>query len=264
MRSQIRDDAQLIEIWLQNYARNTARSYIIDVAEFIDYIATELRDVQTEAIREYMATVKVPSDVVRRRKLVAIKSLYRFGMELGYLQSDPAAIVRNVRPAPDHNPKALTENDILALLRAANDDREFIILGFAYYTALSSNEMIALTWGDLRASEVHVTVAPHRRVIAIPPHFLQRITRYGNSVNDRSVNQPIFPSRIRGGFLTARQIGRIIDCVGDRAGITDVNISMIRNAHAQHALAHGVSLEDVQMTMRHRTTRTTVRHQKHE
>lgn len=259
----ITSDRSLINLWIQRYAPNTARSYIRDISLFYDRIGRKLDDITTEQITRYIEDIEVPSEAVRRRILHAIKSLYRFGMKINYLNADSAAAVHHVVREPTADvPKALSERDVTAILRAA-DGREYVILALAYYAALSSLELAALTWDDLlpKQKKLRVTAEPFPRIVPIADHLWARLIEYRDSMD--FLTEPMFPSRFGGGcnFLSARQIARIIHVAGERVGV-DASTSKLRNSHAQHALARGASLKDVQLIMRHNTSRTTVRHQR--
>lgn len=258
MRSKIENDAQLIEAWLKNYKRDTARSYRPDILKFAEYIDGDLKSVETEDVSYYIKHAHCASDAVRRRKLLAIKSMYRFGIDEGYFKADPAATLRNVIREPDRPPPATySEAEIQALLRAAKHDREYLMIGLAYYVALSSHEIAALTWADLLPTKnIRITIEPYQRVVPVPHRFWKHLMDYPEVKHG-----PIFPSRNGGGFVSARQVNRTVQEIGDRAGIENANISTIRNSHAQHAFAHGARIQDVQLMMRHRTPRTTVHHQ---
>jgi integrase len=121
-------------------------------------------------------------------------------------------------------------------------------------------EIASLTWDDMLPDRrITVRVDPFPRIVPIAAPLWDRLTHYRQS--KVFYTDPLFPSRIGGGnFMSARQIARIVQDIGKRAGI-DANVNKLRNSHAQHALARGASLEDVQAIMRHTTARTTVRHQ---
>ena len=257
----IATDHDLINEWIKGYAPNTARSYIRDIVFFYENVRRKLAAISSKDIDRYITELDVVSEAVRRRKLHAIKSLFRYGAEIGYLKSDPALAVRHIAREPEAAPPhALSEANVTDMLRNANE-RDYLIIGLAYYAALSSLEIAGLRWYDMmpKQKSLRITVPPHERYVPIADHLWKRLNQYRMSLD--FVPAPMFASRLGGGdyFLSARQIGRIVHDVGARIGI-NANTSMLRNSHAQHALARGAALEAVQVIMRHRTTRTTVRH----
>lgn len=250
---------ELIHRWLATYKAGTVRSYKHVIWDFIAHFdETSLRTVQTDDIQRYFNSVDVPSKFLSRRRLTVLRSFYQFGVGQGYFTTNPAASLHNEREVDRLPPKTISENDILKMLRATEDDREFIILGLIYYAALSTIEIAALTWDDLLPSQnLRITLAPYQRTVPIPLSLWNRIINFSNI---QTPDDPVFPSRVGGG-LTARQLNRIVRAISERSGI-DANPNTIRNSHAQHALTRGARLQDVQKIMRHRTIRTTVRHQK--
>ena len=77
-------------------------------------------------------------------------------------------------------------------------------------------------------------------------------------LGDAGANDPVFPSRKRGGRLTERAVHAMVKRAAAAAGITRaVSPHWLRHAHGSHAIDRGASLPEVQATLGHGNISTT-------
>jgi integrase/recombinase XerD len=74
-------------------------------------------------------------------------------------------------------------------------------------------------------------------------------------------DEPVFPSRTRGGFLTPTQVRRLVYRAARDAGLeARPSPHWLRHAHATHALERGAPIHLVQATLGHASVATTGRY----
>lgn len=252
-----RSEGKIIQSWLDKFCPNTARGYQIDILDFFIHARVPVREVETTHIRAYVGLIMVTKTAATQRRIVtAIRSLFHYANEEGYRDDDPAATLRNSRPEPPRQPLSLSEDKMLYLLQTTHTDREYVILALAYYAALRGAEMVALLWGDVLNNRLRVREPPAPRVITLPQHLVDRLAALRG---DSGLHEPLLSS-YSGQPMTVRSLDRIVKALAERAGIDVGGLHVLRNTHAQHALARGASVVDVQVALGHRTPRSTIRH----
>ncbi len=92
-------DDQLVEAWLTGYARNTRRAYRRDIDLLMPWLygrgLNALDDAEVAAYGGILANLGVGAATARRR-VMSLKSLLRFGREVGYIET----------PLTPHGPRA--------------------------------------------------------------------------------------------------------------------------------------------------------------
>src|SRR4051812_34732973 len=127
-------DIEMVTAWRRRFSEKTAHDYRTDILEFFSHVRKPIDVVRTTDIRAYVGKITdSQAPAVQRRSVAAIKSLFHYLNEIGYLDNDPAATVRNLCPEPPREPVALSEQTIMQLLENALNDRDYIIIALAYY-----------------------------------------------------------------------------------------------------------------------------------
>src|SRR5579875_2568393 len=140
-------------------ARNTLQAYRRDLRGYERFLAengTDPEHATPAAVEGYLAAMaaagRAPS--TRARALAAIRGMHRFRLEEGAGGGDPTADVLAPRPGL-RLPKALAEDEVLALLQAVPDDdavsrRDRAIVELLYGTGMRVSELVGLGLGDLQ------------------------------------------------------------------------------------------------------------------
>jgi len=115
------DDAQLVRGWLQGMSENTEKAYLHEAAAFAAFLgrpllAAEVADLQGYAYRLQGGGLSLASQY---RALSALKSLYRFAVDLGALDRDPARALRLPKPRDGLAARILTVDEVRRLVAAA-------------------------------------------------------------------------------------------------------------------------------------------------
>ena len=92
-------DDELVAAWLAHYPRNTARAYRRDIELFIpELYGRTLRDIDDAEAAAYGAIMisRGVGAATARRRVMSLKSLLRFGREVGYIEARPTPQGRDV------------------------------------------------------------------------------------------------------------------------------------------------------------------------
>lgn len=197
------------------------------------------------------------SPASQRRKLSAVKSILSFAQKLNYLYLNPGAAVELPEVAPLSAERILTEGEVLALLRAARNRNDHLLLVLLYYGGLRVSEALSLRWRQVREQpdgSVVITVmgkGRRQRAVWLPAHL-------GDLFERRGDDDDVIPGRHAGRPLSRAQAFRIVRAAAERAGIKrKVSPHWLRHAHASHALARGATVAEVRDTLGHSSVRIT-------
>ncbi len=140
----------------------TLEAYRRDLSDFARWAADRqvlVVDATAPDVHAYLAAQARDGAAAstRKRRAVAVRSLYRFLAAEGVIDQDPASDAEVPR-VPSGLPKALGESEIERLLAAVVGDdpralRDRAILEVLYGGGLRISELVALSLGDLDLSE---------------------------------------------------------------------------------------------------------------
>ncbi|MBP1623630.1 MAG: tyrosine recombinase XerD subunit [Acidobacteria bacterium] len=274
----------------KNASPHTLRNYAADLGQFLEYLtrtpegeprpAPELEQIDNLTIREFLGVLhqkhNKKSSIARR--LATVRSFMKFLTVRGALQSNPAKIVAS--PKPDSRlPDFMTLDAVTALMEApdASTDagkRDRAILELLYGAGLRAGELVGLNLGDLSVGEGFARVVGKGRKERIVPFGTRaaeavesylRIrgirTKTGKSpqaARDRASAKEAVFLNFRGGRLTARSVGNIVDHhVGQLAQRLKVHPHTLRHTFATHMLNAGADLRAIQELLGHESLSTT-------
>jgi len=163
-------------------------------------------------------------------------------------------------PKPKRNkkiPEILTKEEIRKMLEVTSNIKHKLILKVLYGCGLRVGEIINLQKKDINFEEglVHVKLAKGKkdRFVKIPEKLEEELENYCKINND----EIIFPSN-RGGKLTKKTIGKIVENAAAKAGIKkEVYPHLLRHSFATHLLESGVDLRIIQKLLGHSDIKTT-------
>lgn len=246
----------------RNFSAQTLRAYQNDLYQYLSFLVGEgcsdLESVTRLLLRSFLAYLKKQnySKTTIARKLVAIRSLYKFLCREGILKSNPAENIR--APKLDKNLPGFmsvkqTETLIdLPVLNTVSGIRDRAILETLYSTGMRVSELVGTDIDDIDFSNEVVKVKGKGRKERLQPignHALDAIRSY---LDKRDFdNKALFLNR-RGGRLTERSVARMLEKYVKMAGMS-LNISphTFRHSFATHLLDSGADLRSVQELLGH-------------
>jgi integrase/recombinase XerD len=265
-------DGRLVELWLFGKSPKTIDAYLADYRKLTLFLgAKPLRAVTLSDLQEFAEDVSVLGDAYQARILAAVKSLFSFGHQTGYLPFDVGRAVK-IPPRRDAlSERILSADEVVDLISAAKKGRDRTLLRSLYIGGLRVEEAVSLTAGDLVAREEagggQVTLfgkGRKTRRVLLPAGLFAELSAL--ALPDPEA--PLFRSRKRapGGGprpITARQAERIVKQAAREAGLknaSSVSPHWLRHAHASHAMDRGAKIHLVRETLGHASVATTGRY----
>jgi len=261
----------------KNYSENTMAAYLRDLQQFTDFLweryeIDDIRQVAESAVEEFLSVLEnskyTPTSIVR--KIAAVRSVYRFMVEKGYILENPA----NTLSLPSVKRKqglALNEDEISRLLTLWQDNdsstkqRDKLMFELMYFTGIKVGHLVDM---DLPDVDVHTSVirygAKKERQIALPLATTKNISRYMDVIRPKLINGngnnkevALFVNQ-RGSRVTRQWVWHSLRTYAREAGIdTPISPQIMRYTRAMHLLKNGGSLEDVQVMLNHAKKITT-------
>lgn len=260
--AQADDDGHMLRLWLaRSSSPNTRRSYEREARRFLAHVGRPLAAVRMGDLQDYIAG-RPGSSATVALAAAALKSLFAFAHEVGYLRFNIGAAVKVPPVKNTLAERIMPEGDALLMIRQEPVLRNRVLLTVLYGGGLRISEVCSLRWRDLapRDEAGQATVygkGGKTRVVLLSAatwKVLQAL-REGAPADD-----PVFRSR-KGGALDPSAAHRIVKAAAARAGLpADISAHWLRHAHASHALDRGAPIHLVQATLGHASIATTGRY----
>src|SRR4051794_15957611 len=288
-------DAKLTNLFLdmlaaeQGAGPNTLDAYRSDLSDFCGFLAPtgqSFADVQTEALRHYLADLDAlgfkSSSVARR--LSAMRHLFRFLLNERIRSDDPAAILSGPKRGRGL-PKVLSIAEVDRLLTCAKGLtaapkatasqrvralRLYCLLEVLYATGLRVSELVALPRSAARRDARMIVIrgkGEKERLVPLNETSRQAMADYlaatealkPDSKKHEGSSKWLFPSFGESGHLTRQHFARDLKELAASAGLAPRLVSphVLRHAFASHLLHNGADLRIVQTLLGHTDISTT-------
>jgi integrase/recombinase XerC len=265
---------------------NTVRIYLSDLVPFRDYLSREglsLTDMDRQLLRGYLAwlaTVAQPgvkshpgphgyARVSIVRKLVALRSFYRFLVQEGLFKSSPIPLGRSFQiKVQKPLPTFLGQREVVRLMGAPDDTtplgmRDRAILEVLYSCGVRLAEIQGMDVTALNFSRREILVrgkgSKERLVLFGQPteSALRRYLQEGRPQLTISPNEALFLNRY-GQRLSRRSIEKLVRRYAARAGVrSGVHPHTLRHTFASHLMEGGADLRVIQELLGHTSPATT-------
>jgi integrase/recombinase XerD len=266
-------DAFVDQLWLEEgLARNTLESYRRDLAQLAVWLEkrnTSLLAAGQGDLEGYLA-FKSPHSKPRSigRLIASLRRFYRYWLREGKISIDPTLQLDSPK-LPRSLPKSLTEEDVIALLKAPDETqplglRDRAMLETLYATGLRVSELV-----NLRVSEVSLGDGVVRatgkgsktRLVPLGEEAIDWIQRYMKEARPQILHSQLDDSLFvtqRGSAMTRQAFWYLIKRYALIGGIRKpLSPHTLRHAFATHLLNHGADLRVVQMLLGHSDISTT-------
>jgi integrase/recombinase XerC len=265
----------LTDLRRTNASAHSIRAYAADLKQFLEYLSPpDLAPPAPPAIdvfilREWLAGLYRDklSAVTIRRKLAAVRGLFRFLLYEGTIPVNVARLIRTPK-APKTLPSVMTAEQTNALIDGVASDqlerphpaRDRAIFELLYGCGLRISEAAGLSLEDIDRSEGWVRVrgkGRKERQVPMPHKAAEALERY---LCERPVmrdERAVFLNH-RNGRLTDRGIRGMVKLYATLlAGDPSVHPHSLRHAYATHLLADGADLRSIQELLGHARLSTT-------
>ncbi|MGL5938786.1 MAG: tyrosine-type recombinase/integrase [Waterburya sp.] len=263
-------ERSLVYIWLGDKSRTTQVSYSSIVTGFRAFINKPLAQVQIEDLQLWHRRLELtdsPSTVAN--KIRAIKSLFSYGVKVGYLEINVGSYIKCPRVKEKLAQRILSEADCLKLIEATKNEgdrpnmlyaeRNRALLCLMYGCGLRVSEVCSLTWGDLQPTDnggkcTVLGKGGKTRVVLIPARVWELLMRLPKLI------EAVFVSRT-GKPLERTMVFRIVKDCAKRSGVSEkASCHWLRHSHASHAINAGCNLRLLQQSLGHSKLETTERY----
>ena len=268
-------DRYLQELVRGGKSSHTVDAYSADLREFLHYLSPPETEppapgaIDLLILREWLAALygHQLSAVTIRRKLAAVRGLFRFLLREGLLAVNVARLVRTPK-APKKLPEVMSPDQMGALIEGVSDNqlerphpvRDRAILELLYGCGVRVSELAGLNLLDLDRPERWLLVrgkGRKERQVPLPGKAAEALERY---LAERPVvrDQPAVFLNHRGGRLTDRGIRGIVKLYATLiSGDPSIHPHSFRHAYATHLLSDGADLRAIQELLGHASLSTT-------
>ena len=245
-------DEKVISMWLHGKSTTTIQTYLGVVKQFQAFVGKPLKQLTLEDLQLWQSSLSHYSTASIKNKTNIIKSLLSFAHKCGYSQLNPGAALPSPVPKQTLNERILTQQDAIALINGAANQRDRLILSLMFVCGLRVSELISLTCNDLKPNgdggQLNVFGKGSKtRTVLIPADLFQQLNLLPKS--DKS--NTIFVSRT-GRKLTRNAIHYRIKKAAENAGLSDkISSHWLRHSHATCAIESGCDLHLLQQSLGH-------------
>ena len=258
----------------RRFSENTVSAYGRDVDCFLTWLRPEglanIGKIAPEDIRSYLLHLKKSKLSARSiaRNLAAIKSLFRFLMNEGHVETDPLEDMESPR-LEKKLPVYLTIEEVDRLLAQPDANallgvRDAAMLELLYATGMRVSELISLKTNQMNLEGGYIITlgkGSKERIIPVGETAKEKVIRYlseGRPLLLKGKNVPeLFVSRF-GKKMTRQGFWKIIGQYAAQAGITRrISPHKLRHSFATHLLDGGADLRSVQQMLGHVDISTT-------
>ncbi|GJE56949.1 tyrosine-type recombinase/integrase [Methylobacterium thuringiense] len=269
--AQADDDAQMVRLWLaRSSSPNTRRNYEREARRFLTQVGRPLASVRIGDLQEYLKGLTGSSATVGLAAS-ALKSLFTFAQEVGFLRFNVGAAVKVPPIKNTLAERIMLESDALVMIRQEPVLRNRVLLTVLYGGGLRISEVCGLRWRDLAEREGSIGQATvfgkggKTRVVLLSAATWAVLTALRGDSEPAVADAPVFRSRKvasrTGGALDQSAVHRVVKATAARAGLSiDVSAHWLRHAHARHALDRSAPIHLVQATLGHASVATTGRY----
>lgn len=275
-------DAALIDAFLEMMAveraaaSNTLKNYGRDLLRFAAFIRARRESLQTagaddiSAWLEQLETEGLAASTAAL-KTSALRQFYLFLYTEGHRTDNPTSSIerpKTRRPLP----KVLSIDDVRSLFEAAEQldgakgARLRAMLEILYSAGLRVSELVSLKSASIRKADRTLLIrgkGEKERLAPLTMRAVEAVQAYlevrGAFLSEGAASPWLFPSRGKGGHITAARFAQALKDLAVQAGVPPSKVSphVLRHAFATHLLEGGADLRSVQQMLGHSDITTT-------
>ncbi|RLE86522.1 MAG: recombinase XerC [Thermoprotei archaeon] len=252
-------NVQLLELYIahllaRNRSPNTIKTFKSLLKKFIEYLGNKhVKDATTWDVDAFLAKLRA-SGYSERSVYTAAVAVKRFMEYLG-LGGNLRGFELPRRPS--ELPRYLTPDEVEAMINAASNLRDKLIVSMLYSTGMRVSELVNVRVSDVNLEERSIRVrgkGGKERVVFFngKPHSL--LVEY---LKHMRPDEYLFPGR-GGGHIHYVTVERIVRTLAKAAGIRKrVTPHVLRHSFATHSLTRGMDIREIQELLGHASLKTT-------
>ena len=272
--AQLRDSIAkyLLELERRGASPHTLRNYGSDLNQFAEYLQTDfvVEDVDLSLLREWLGSLYDAklTTVSVRRKIAALRALYKFLLTEGMVGTNPTTRLRTPKMKqrlPDVMSEEKTNNLIDAVengepIEKPSKQRDLAFLELLYGCGIRVSELVGIDLDDLDLREGWLRVrgkGKKERQVPVGGRAVAAIERYLAERKLAPGERALFLNG-RGTRLGDRQVRRLVKFYALLVtGDSTVHPHSFRHAYATHLLSDGADLRAIQELLGHARLSTT-------
>ena len=253
-------------------ADNTVVAYRRDIRQFLECLENSrvaLDQVDRQQVQDYLRELYGEvSPRTMARRIVALRSFFRFLLLDGYLSQDPTETLeapRIWRSLPSYLTAEQVE-ELLALPDVARPLglRNRAMLEVLYASGLRVSELVNLKIQDVRLDLGILRTmgkGSKERLVPVGDSARDWVERYlaqsrVHLARRRALTPILFLSQ-KGGAMTRQNFWNIVRGFASQLGVSKLSPHVLRHSFATHLLEHGADLRAVQLMLGHADISTT-------
>ncbi len=275
-------DAALIDAFLEMMAveraaaSNTLKNYGRDLLRFAAFTRARRESLQTAGADDISAWLEQLeaeglAASTAALKTSALRQFYLFLYTEGQRADNPTSSIerpKTRRPLP----KVLSIDDVRSLFEAAEQldgakgARLRAMLEILYSAGLRVSELVSLKSASIRKVDRTLLIrgkGEKERLAPLTMRAVEAVQAYlevrGAFLSEGAASPWLFPSRGKGGHITAARFAQALKDLAVQAGVPPTKVSphVLRHAFATHLLEGGADLRSVQQMLGHSDITTT-------
>jgi integrase/recombinase XerC len=270
-----RIEQYMAELERRNASKMTIQSYASDLRDFLDYLtppgtqSPDVANIDLLMLREYLASQyeRALQPVSIRRRIAAIRGLFRYLTKEGVLASSPARLLRTPK-MPKKLPEVMTAEQADAIIEGSTNveperphpKRDRAILELLYGCGVRVSELAGLDLADLDLNERWIRVrgkGRKERQVPIPGKSADSLLEWLKERGGPPQQTAVFLNH-QGRRLSDRGIRWIVKFYASWiAGDDSLHPHSFRHAFATHLLQDGADLRAIQELLGHARLSTT-------
>lgn len=267
----------LAELARRGASKHTLRNYGSDLEQFATYFEPpgetappEIERVDISLLREWLGGLYQQrlTTVSVRRKLAAVRALYKFLLQEGVVQTNPAARLRTPK-IKQRLPEVMSEEKTNRLIDAVersevvekpSRERDLAMLELLYGCGIRVSELVGINLEDLDLRQGWLRVrgkGNKEREVPIGERATVAVGHYLSNRTAAPRERALFVNARRG-RLGDRQVRRLVKMYALlTTGDSTVHPHSFRHAYATHLLSDGADLRAIQELLGHARLSTT-------
>jgi integrase/recombinase XerC len=258
----------------KRYSRHTLASYQNDLEQLQHFLAeqypeSEIEEVNHAMLRDWVVALSSKGLSARsiNRKLVAVRSFYKFLMRRGYVAKNPAMKLNSLKTRKDL-PDFVRQEEMTSLLdHKLFDDsfegrRDQLVLELLYGTGIRLSELVELTEAQVDRHSACIKVLGKRdkeRIVPVSSPLLFAIEDYIRAKNEAFCGNDYHYLIVtnRGRKAYPMLINRIVKKYLAGTAVDKKSPHILRHTYATHLLERGAELNAVKDLLGHQSLAAT-------
>lgn len=257
----------------KSVSKNTLLSYLRDIIDFVNYLNASkhnetVENITEESIQSYLKNHNKLSKATISRKIVALRSFFKFLVKEGYLKNNPISRIE-LPKASKSLPEVLSYEEVIELFNSIKitdfvSSRNRCMLELLYASGIRVSELVNIKLSDLNIKMQYLKVigkGDKERMVPLSKYVCQLleeyITVYRKDYLDFDDNNYLFFNNHKG-IMTREYFYKILNNTCKEIGmLKNIHPHTLRHTFATHLLENGADLRSIQELLGHSDISTT-------